>query len=215
MNQPLILPKLYPILDVQTLDSRDIPLIEVAEAWLEAGVWMMQYRNKLDFTQSHFDEAKTIAALCKDAGCRFVMNDRADFARLLDADLHLGQDDLPPTAARSVVGSAAVIGFSTHNANQLRAANEEPADYLAIGPIFATTSKANPDPVVGIERLPELRRLTNKPLVAIGGITFQNATDALRAGADSVAVISGLLPASSDRLSLRKHVEEWLHHLGQ
>ncbi len=134
-------------------------------------------------------------------------------ARLLDAGLHLGQDDLPPALARRIVGDQAVIGFSTHNAEQLRAAAAEPVDYLALGPIFPTASKERPDPVVGLVRLSQWRPLTDRPLVAIGGITRDNAVSVLQAGADSVAVIRDLLPEPCTTESVRQRVKEWLHLL--
>ena len=139
-----------------------------------------------------------------------IVNDRADIAALLAAGLHVGQEDLEPSAARRVIGTDAVLGYSTHNAAQLAAAAAEPATYLAIGPIFATVSKENPDPVVGLEALPGLRALTRRPLVAIGGITLNNARAVLEAGVDSIAVIGGLLPEDATAQSLGRWVEEWL-----
>jgi thiamine-phosphate pyrophosphorylase len=137
------------------------------------------------------------------------VNDRADFALLLEAGLHIGQDDLPPRDARKLMGSQASIGFSSHNSRQLCAAGGEPVDYVALGPIFATSSKRNPDAVVGVEELRRLRPLIEKPLVAIGGITLENAAEVLRAGADSVAVIAGLLPPEPTARSLRERMEVW------
>jgi thiamine-phosphate pyrophosphorylase len=138
----------------------------------------------------------------------FVVNDRADVARLLDAGLHLGQDDLPVAAARRVTGARTRIGFSTHNEAQLRNAPAE-ADYFAIGPVFATGSKANADPVVGLEKLREYRRLSAKPVVAIGGITLDNAGHVIDAGADSVAVIGGLYPDPLTPARLRERIQAW------
>jgi thiamine-phosphate pyrophosphorylase len=112
-----------------------------------------------------------------------------------------------------MVISDEVVGFSTHNRLQLTRANEEPVEYLSFGPIFETNSKARPDPIVGVDGLRELRRITAKPLVAIGGITFENALEVLAAGADSVAVISGLLPEQCDRKSVRRRAEEWKQQL--
>ena len=129
---------------------------------------------------------------------------------LLDAALHLGQDDLPPADARRIMPPGRIIGFSTHTADQLRAGDREPVDYLAIGPIFATASKQNPDPVVGIEPLRTLRPLTQKPLVAIGGITRKTAPSVFKAGADSVAIIGDLYPRPLTKASLRSRTEEWL-----
>jgi thiamine-phosphate pyrophosphorylase len=136
------------------------------------------------------------------------MNDRADIAKLLGAALHLGQDDLAPSDAREITDT--VIGFSTHNEQQLRAGDREPVDYLAIGPIFRTSSKANPDPEVGIDRLRSLRPITRKPLVAIGGIKRENAAAVLDAGADAIAVIGDLYPEPCTKASLRARAEEWL-----
>jgi thiamine-phosphate pyrophosphorylase len=138
-----------------------------------------------------------------------MVNDRADFAMLLEAGLHVGQDDLAPGDARRLLGPGAVIGFSSHNADQLSAAGSEPVDYVGFGPVFPTASKRNPDPVVGVEQIRRCRALVEKPLVAIGGITLENALDAIRAGADSVAVIAGLLPQAATARSLRERMEEW------
>jgi len=136
-------------------------------------------------------------------------------ARLVGAGLHLGQEDLPPLLARKVIGPNAVIGFSTHNAAQLRAAESEPVDYVAAGPVYGTATKENPDPVLGVAGLGELRGLTRRPLVAIGGITRENAWDVLRAGADSLAVIGDLMPEKLTRASLRKRMDEWRMLLGR
>jgi thiamine-phosphate pyrophosphorylase len=139
-----------------------------------------------------------------------VVNDRADLARLFGAALHLGQDDLPPAAARAVNGEQAVVGFSTHNEAQLRAAADEPVDYLALGPIFSTATKENPDATVGVEELRRLRPLTARPLVAIGGITRANAAKVRAAGADSLAIVADLFPEDGN---LRRRTEEWIHLL--
>jgi len=203
------LPRFYPILDTAAIQACGLSPLAAAEAALEAGVQILQYRHKEAWTQAHFDEAKAIADLCASASVLFVLNDRADFARLIGAGLHLGQGDLPPVAARKIVPDQ-VIGFSTHNRGQLSRAKEEPVEYLAIGPIFATNSKLRPDPVVGVDGLRKLRPLANKPVVAIGGIALGNAQQAFEAGADSLATIAGWLPAGADRQRLRQCVEEWL-----
>ncbi len=186
-------PRFYQIIDTSVLSAANVAPVEMSEALVAAGAKILQYRHKGHWTQSQFDEANAISQLCKSTGILFVLNDRADFAHLVGAALHIGQDDLPPEAARRVVGDA-VIGFSTHNPAQMKRAFGAPVDYLSLGPIFATKSKEKPDPVVGIEGLKAWRRLTEKPLVAIGGITLENAPEVLNAGADSVAIISGLLP---------------------
>jgi thiamine-phosphate pyrophosphorylase len=213
MPIPFRLPRFYPILDTTALADRGCAVIPAAKALLEAGVKILQYRHKANWTQAHFDDAKQIAGLCHERGVLFVLNDRADFARLLGAALHVGQDDLPPLAARRVV-SDEVIGFSTHDEIQLTRADAEPVEYVSLGPIFVTNSKSKPDPVVGIEGLHRLRPLTEKPLAAIGGITPENAKEVLDAGADSVAVISALLPQSCDRITLRRRAEEWIRLTG-
>jgi thiamine-phosphate pyrophosphorylase len=194
------IPNFYPIVD--TADA--------AEPILEAGARILQFRHKGVFSRQTFEEAERIAALCRDAHALFVINDRADIAMLLDAALHLGQDDLPPADARRIMPPGRIIGFSTHNADQLQSGDREPVDYLAIGPIFATGSKQNPDPVVGLEQLRTLRTLTRKPLIAIGGITRETALSVFEAGADSVAIIGDLYPQPRTRASLRARAEEWL-----
>jgi thiamine-phosphate pyrophosphorylase len=205
---PFRLPKFYPVLDTAVLAARGCTLELAADALLDAGVRILQYRHKDDWTQEHFDQAKHLSKLCQEAGVLFVLNDRADFAKLLKSALHIGQEDLPPVAARQIV-SDEVIGFSTHNAAQLKRADAEPVEYLSIGPIFTTSSKLRPDPVVGIAGLEKLRPLTAKPLCAIGGITLENAHGIFAAKADSVAVISDLLPKSCGKKMVKARALEW------
>jgi thiamine-phosphate pyrophosphorylase len=201
------LPAFYPILDTGTAGRRSISVIAAATQILEAGAEILQFRHKGFFSREVFAELEQVAALCRQGRVQFVVNDRADIARLTNAGLHLGQDDLSPADARRVVGDETMIGFSTHNELQFREALVQPADYLAFGPIFGTLSKENPDPVVGLGELSRLRTLTQRPLVAIGGITRANARTVLAAGADSVAVIGDLFPEDGQ---LRARVEEWL-----
>ena len=203
----VILPRFYPILDTHTAALRGADPAAAAAQILEAGARILQFRHKGFFSRETVAAMARSAALCREAGALFVVNDRADLARLMGAGLHLGQDDLLPSVVRPIVGDETLIGFSTHNEAQLRAAQAEPADYLALGPIFGTASKQNPDPVVGVEGLRALRPLTPRPLVAIGGITRANAADVLAAGADSVAVIADLFPADGN---IRARAEEWL-----
>ena len=203
------LPRFYPVLDTAFLAARIIDVSLAAEALLDAGVKILQYRHKGAWTDRHFSEAKLIAELCSQAGVLFVLNDRADYAAILGCALHVGQDDLPPLAVRKIVPDA-VIGFSTHNGFQLERGNSEPVQYLSLGPIFSTASKANPDPVVRVSGLHALRPLTKKPICAIGGITLANAPEVLDAGADSVAIISGLVRRSRARPELKQLAEEWL-----
>jgi thiamine-phosphate pyrophosphorylase len=190
------LPKLYPILDRSCVADLD-GLARMAQIWLEAGVGILQYRNKSGGDRERLADARELARLAHSLNrreqVRLVMNDRADLCLAANFDgLHLGQDDLSPEGARSVVGAGRFIGLSCHNEAQIEAADATDADYLAIGPTFATRSKANPDPVVGLDRLRAIRKLTRKPLVAIGGIDRTNARCVLDAGADSVAVIRDL-----------------------
>jgi thiamine-phosphate pyrophosphorylase len=204
------IPAFYPILDTETAARRGAGVVLAAEAILEAGVRILQFRHKGFFSRDVLAELERIAALCREARAQLVVNDRADIARLTGAALHLGQQDLTPTDARRVVDADAPIGFSTHNERQLREAAVQPVDYLALGPIFGTASKQNPDPVVGLEELRRLRPLSARPLVAIGGITRANARSVLSAGADSVAVIGDLFPDGGD---IRARAEEWIKEL--
>jgi len=205
----MTLPRFYPILDTGVCERKKLPLDSAARAILEAGVRILQIRHKGHFSRDLFAACESIAAMCDEAGALFVINDRADIAALLNAGLHLGQEDLPAVEARRIA-PAAVIGFSTHNEGQLHAAADLPADYLAIGPIFGTASKENPDPVVGLGELKRLRPLTSKPLVAIGGITRANADQVFTAGADSVAIIGDLYDGVGNAPDLRNRCEEFL-----
>jgi len=202
-----MLPKFYPILDPEIAVRHGIDPIAAAEQILEGGATILQFRHKGFFSRTVFAQLERVAELCRDAGVLFVVNDRADLAALTNAALHLGQDDLTPTAARKVVGAKTLIGYSTHTERQLRAAAAEPANYLALGPIFGTASKQNPDPIVGLDELRRLRPLTDRTLVAIGGITRTNAQSVLAAGADSVAIIGDLFAENGN---VRARTEEWL-----
>jgi thiamine-phosphate pyrophosphorylase len=206
----MTLPRLYPILDTQVAGELGYDAVSAAEAIVGAGARILQFRHKTFFGRDVFNTAERVASLCSRRGVLFVMNDRADFARLLGAALHVGQDDLPPGDARSLLGPAPAIGYSTHNERQLRAAADEPVDYVAFGPVFTTASKTNPDPVTGTTELSRLRALTIRPLVAIGGITRETARDVLAAGADSLAIIRDLYPADRSAASIGRRTEEWL-----
>jgi thiamine-phosphate pyrophosphorylase len=203
------LPRVYPILDTESLDRRAIALETAAAAFLDGGAGILQIRHKRHWSRAFFESARSVARLCREAGATLMVNDRADFALLLEAGLHVGQDDLPPRDARRLMGPDASIGFSSHNVTQLSRGGGEPVDYVALGPVFATASKLNPDPITGLEEIRRCRSLIEKPLVAIGGITQENALDVLRAGADSVAVIAGLLPDLATAHSLRERMEQW------
>ncbi len=203
------LPRIYPILDSASLEARGMDICAAATALLEGGAAILQVRHKGHWNRDFFGSVQQISRLCRESGASLIVNDRADFALLLEAGLHIGQDDLPPRDARKLMGSSAIIGYSSHNPAQLCAAGGEPVDYVALGPVFATSSKRNPDPVVGVEEVRRCRALLDKPLVAIGGITLENARAVFEAGADSVALIGGLLPEMATARSIRERMEEW------
>ena len=187
---------------------------EAARAIIESGARILQFRHKGHFSRAVFETVEKIDELCRSAGALFVVNDRVDIAMMAHAGVHLGQDDLSPAAAHRLIGKDAVIGFSTHNEAQIRAAAGEPVDYLALGPLFGTTTKEHPDPTVGLDDLRRLRPLVTKPLVAIGGITRSNALAAFEAGADSVAVIGDLFADCARAADIGKRTEEWLQLTG-
>ncbi|MBZ5570998.1 MAG: thiamine phosphate synthase [Acidobacteriia bacterium] len=189
----LQLPRLYAILDSSCFPS-DGTLFSAAEALATAGVTLLQYRNKSGHARQMLEQARELKHRLGNS-IQLIMNDRADLAVAAGFDgVHVGQDDLSPEGARKVIGDKLWLGVSTHNPEQVREADKTTADYIAVGPVFATTSKANPDPVIGLEGVRRARSLTEKPLVAIGGITRANCRSVIEAGADSVAVISDLLP---------------------
>jgi thiamine-phosphate pyrophosphorylase len=203
------LPRVYPIVDGGLLGRRGTRLLDAAEGLIEGGAKLIQLRWKEHFSRSVFGEASTIAKLCRSVGAMLIVDDRVDMALLLDAGVHLGQEDLPPRETRQMMGPERVIGFSTHNESQFVEGDREPVDYLVIGPVFGTSSKLNPDPVVGTTELARLRTSTGKPVVAIGGITRDNAAQVWRAGADSVAVIGDMYPEECTKASIRQRFEEW------
>ena len=186
------LPRLYAILDAWPFPENQV-LFAIAEELAAGGVSLLQYRNKSGNTRQMLDQARELKRLLG-GSVKLIMNDRADLCVAAGLDgVHVGQDDLSPEGARKVVGAKLWLGVSTHNPEQLGAADRTSANYLAIGPVFATSSKANPDPVIGLEGVRRARALTRKPLVAIGGITRANCRSVIEAGADAVAVISDLV----------------------
>ncbi|HKO17642.1 MAG TPA: thiamine phosphate synthase [Acidobacteriaceae bacterium] len=187
-----MIPRLYAIIDAGLLAARGIPLTDYSSELAEAGVSLIQYRDKTGAPQQILQAVAEIRGAFAGVSLTLILNDRPDLAVLAHADgVHVGQDDLSPADARAVVGPSRLIGISTHNDDQVRAAHLTLAGYIAIGPVFATASKLNPGPVIGLEGVRRARALTSKPLVAIGGITRDNARTVMEAGADSVAVISG------------------------
>lgn len=201
------LPAFYPILDTGAALARGLDPVLAAQDIIDGGARILQFRHKGFLSREAFAWLEQIAGLAREAGAMLVVNDRADLAKLFGAALHLGQDDLPPAAARTITGPGTRIGFSTHNETQLRAAALEPVDYVALGPIFGTATKENPDATVGIDEMRRLRGLSERPLVAIGGITRATALQVLAAGADSLAIIADLLPEDGN---LRRRTEEWI-----
>jgi thiamine-phosphate pyrophosphorylase len=185
--------KLYAVVDEGLLRLRGIAVGRVAEELKAAGVMLVQYRNKVAEPDSILRSAAVVWEIFAGTGCRLIMNDRADLAVLAGfGGVHVGQGDLSPEDARRVVGGERWVGVSTHNDEQVRVANRTSADYIAVGPVFATGTKVDAEPVIGLEGVRRGRKLTKKPMVAIGGITQGNARSVIDAGADSVAVISGL-----------------------
>ena len=200
------LPRLYAILDAARFPD-EAAMLTTAEELQAAGVTLLQYRNKSANARRMLEDARQLRQ--KLSNIRLIMNDHADLCLAAEFDgVHVGQEDLSPDGARRVIGPQRWLGASTHNPDQVREADQTPADYLAIGPVFATTSKQNPDPVVGLEGVRRARSLTQKPLVAIGGITRQNARSVIEAGADSVAVVSDLVTSPG------KSAEEFFRVLG-
>lgn len=190
----MIVPKLYPIIDKGMLDGHGLRVDEFARDLRDAGVRLVQYRDKAGEPQQVLQNAALIREVFAGTECRLIMNDRADLAVLAGWDgVHVGQGDLSPEDARRVVGARRIVGVSTHTDEQVRLAELSCADYVAVGPVFATGTKLDAEPVIGLEGVRRARALTTKPLVAIGGITRENARSVVDAGADSVAVISALL----------------------
>ena len=186
----LSFPKLYPITDLRL---SGIPHEDQIESLVAGGATLIQLRDKTASPRELYDSALAAVKIARRLGVLLIINDRVDVAIAAGADgVHLGQDDLPPERARALLGPDRVIGFSTHTLEQATAANSLPIDYVAIGPMFQTSTKEKPDPVVELEVLGEIKRRISKPLVAIGGITLERAGLVIEAGADSVAVISDL-----------------------
>lgn len=201
-----MLPRLYAIIDAAFFPDT-LALLAFAGELRDTGVALFQYRNKTVNARQMLSHARELRR--KLEGVPLIMNDRADLCLAAGFDgVHVGQDDLSVEGVRRVVGEKLWVGISTHVPEQVEAAAATSADYVAVGPVFTTSSKANPDPVIGLEGVRVARSLTRKPLVAIGGITRENCRSVVEAGADSVAVISDLLG------SPRQSAEEFLLQLG-
>ncbi len=200
------IPRLYCIVDASFLPITS-ELVAFAEAVVSGGCTLLQYRNKSGNTREMLKQALELKTHLG-SSVRLIMNDRADLCLAAEFDgVHVGQEDLSPESVRKIIGMGRWLGVSTHNPEQLRVADLTSADYLAIGPVFATSSKEKRDPVIGLEGVRGARALTRKPLVAIGGITRANAASVIEAGVDSVAVISDLVRDP------RKSVEEFFRVL--
>jgi thiamine-phosphate pyrophosphorylase len=199
--------RIYAILDASCFSSEQL-LFDAANELATAGAKIIQYRNKLADARIMLQQAKELK-MRMGSRAKLIMNDRADLCLAAEFDgVHLGQDDLLPESARQIIGKRRWLGVSTHNPEQVVEADGTSADYIAIGPVFATASKANPDPIVGLAGVKRARELTTKPLVAIGGINRKNCLSVIEAGADSIAVISDLVRDP------RKSAEEFLRILG-
>ena len=193
MKEFFHLPRVYPITDTQL---SGLTHVEQIKLFVDGGATLVQVREK---NASSLEFYKVARQACSVAAVSVIINDRADIAQAVGAaGVHLGQDDLPPEAARRLLGNDVIIGYSTHSLPQVMEATKLPVDYIAFGPVFQTASKSDSSPVVGLEGLRAARNVTNKPLVAIGGITPANAGEVIAGGADSVAMISGLLAGSGD-----------------
>jgi thiamine-phosphate pyrophosphorylase len=203
-------PGLYAIIDAGHVEQRS-PLA-IFDMLVSAGVAMIQYRDKEGSPRQLFETSRQLAERARKCHTTFIVNDRADIALVTGADgVHLGQEDLPVELARRLLGPGRIVGSSTHSVTQVEEADRSSADYIALGPVFPTQSKERPDPTVGLEGVRAARKVTGKPLVAIGGITVENARAVIDAGADAVAVISDLLKRSD----VAARAQEFLRILGR
>ncbi len=190
------LPRLYAVLDTGVAAGRGWTVADLGQAFLDGGAQLIQLRAKHLDARALLDAADRLVRLAEPAGARIIVNDRADVAAMCGAaGVHVGQEDLAPRDARALLGDRAMIGLSTHSPGQVDAALDEPIDYIAVGPIFATTTKDTGYAAVGLDVLRRAAKAGSapRPVVAIGGITLARAPEVLAAGAASVAVISDLL----------------------
>ena len=189
------IPRLYPILVPSRIGNGKLgEVLDFATELAQGGATLIQLREKHASSREILRLARELRRIFPES-VRLILNDRADLCVASGANgVHVGQDDLPPEAARKIIGSERIVGVSTHNPEQVKTGDESAADYVAVGPVFSTVSKDHPDPVIGLQGVKRARALTQKPVVAIGGITLENCRLVIEAGADSVAVISDLLP---------------------
>ena len=202
----LDLPKIYPITDA-VVSGLSHP--EQVRRLIAGGANFIQVRDKVTSSGEFYTEALEVIRIARDSNVRIIINDRVDIALAVCADgVHLGQHDIPPASARALLGPNAIIGFSTHSIDQAEAAIREPVDYIALGPIFATSTKTDPEPAVGVRMISQVRDVIGSfPLVCIGGIRRDNAASVLDAGADSVAMIGDIV---SDPERITEHVAHLL-----
>lgn len=197
-------PPLYAILDA---GHGRAAAVSLAGVLADAGVQLIQLRDKRATAKVIYEVATELNGAMAPRGVRLIVNDRPDIAAMLGAGgVHVGQEDLPVEEARKICGPARWVGVSTHNMEQFLEANQSSADYIAVGPIYTTATKENPDPVVGLDFLRAARRFTQKPLVAIGGITIESAEAVYRAGADSAAVVRDLVSAGDPAKRAREYL---------
>ncbi|HYR44543.1 MAG TPA: thiamine phosphate synthase [Terriglobia bacterium] len=197
-----VLPRLYAIADASFGDP-----VQLTQSLILGGARLIQLRNKQAGAREFLDQVERVLALAP-PDVRIIVNDRVDVARIAGArGVHLGQTDVPPAEARKILGFDCIIGFSTHSLSQALEADRFPVDYIAVGPVFPTSTKQNPDPVVGLHGLAAIAKAVPKPIVAVGGIRLENAEEVLQAGADSIAVIRDLLDCADVEARTRAWIE--------
>ncbi len=200
-----MLPRLYAITDRNVTGLSHEEQVRLLAA---GGVQLVQLREKTASPRDFYQAAQGAVRLARELGLQVIINDRVDIALALDADgVHLGQEDISPEKARSLLGAGKTVGFSTHSLEQAKAADQLPVDYIAIGPIFPTSTKPHHEPVVGLELIRTVRQVVNKPVVAIGGITLKTGPAVIRAGAESIAVVAGLLKTDDIAQRAREFLE--------
>jgi len=188
-----MIPRVYAITD---REMTGLPHAEQVRRLAAGGIRLIQLRDKTASPREFYRAAQQAMRVAREVGVNLIINDRVDIALSVDADgVHVGQDDLPPEKVRALVGDGKIVGFSTHSIEQAIAADSLPVDYIAIGPIFPTMTKRDHEPVVGLDLVRQVRHTIGRPLVAIGGISLETAAKVVQAGADTVAVITGLLKA--------------------
>lgn len=192
LTKHFALPRIYPITDIRL---SGLSHAEQVKRLIDGGAEFVQLREKYLAPKDFFADAENALKIARENNVKIIINDRVDFALALKADgVHLGQNDLPPASAREIVGENTIIGFSTHNLKQAVKASRFQVNYIAIGPVFTTKTKENPDDIVGLEGVKTVREaIGDFPLVAIGGINFENFQSVLESGADSVAIVSGIV----------------------